>query len=657
MDLSDPDVVARAYVMQWMHETGLHNALKALEKEVGLIYDESQLPEASQLMQPLPKLVWRHVEERVQQLEEVEEEHQLEEVEEGGDDRREGGNPCGSSRAANKRGDGGGGAAADPRGDACGFSRHGQNAEGSRHLQQQQRQQQRQRQEEALRLLRSGDGDFASRVVAAEVPAEVHRVNIIAVRIVPEQSCVITAAGDGCVRCVRWYGTGGDGDVSETSGGGGGANEVEVVWSTAVGTSALLTLALHPDYSRGFPLVAVGGMDGRVTVLYGRTGTIIATLQPHSKYVVRVVWASTTDATTRATTAAAAATAMDTTATRGIGTTAKGGTCDPREDSGGGGGGGGNGDGGGGSGAGGGLQGRSGERGVMVLASASTDEAVAILRLDLDYVLDLNSDLGQGSRTGKPTGAASSSNGSSSGSTLVVSVRGSNYLRLLDVGRLVGEEAKMGVSGGGGGGGESVPERLVNLNESGDDHVSFTAKHLVTSHCGRYLLVCTDTPRLLILRTSDWSVLKVIFGPPLADQFPQPVAAWHRDSNYIYSAGGAGAQLNVIHLGSGRPVHTTAVIHKINIRGLDYDPDRNLLATCSFDKTVKLLAATPSLPAAAVAAATAVLSAPPPPRANGPNAEPPGPRGPTTGVQLRLFQPALPGPTFVALETTQPRAS
>jgi hypothetical protein len=50
----------------------------------------------------------------------------------------------------------------------------------------------------------------------------------------------------------------------------------------------------------------------------------------------------------------------------------------------------------------------------------------------------------------------------------------------------------------------------------------------------------------------------------------------------------SGKQLCVFHLGSGRLLHT-ARPHKINVRDIDYDPQRNLLATCSFDKTVKLL--------------------------------------------------------------------
>ncbi|PNH06097.1 hypothetical protein TSOC_007582, partial [Tetrabaena socialis] len=51
MDAGDPDAVAQVYVMQWLHENGLMEALRALEKQVGKLYDETTLPEASQLMQ------------------------------------------------------------------------------------------------------------------------------------------------------------------------------------------------------------------------------------------------------------------------------------------------------------------------------------------------------------------------------------------------------------------------------------------------------------------------------------------------------------------------------------------------------------------------------------------------------------------------------
>jgi hypothetical protein len=50
----------------------------------------------------------------------------------------------------------------------------------------------------------------------------------------------------------------------------------------------------------------------------------------------------------------------------------------------------------------------------------------------------------------------------------------------------------------------------------------------------RYLLVSTDTARLLILRTCDWSVLRSLFAT--SEQFHNPVATWHRDSFYLYVA-------------------------------------------------------------------------------------------------------------------------
>ena len=40
----------------------------------------------------------------------------------------------------------------------------------------------------------------------------------------------------------------------------------------------------------------------------------------------------------------------------------------------------------------------------------------------------------------------------------------------------------------------------VNLNMRGDDHVSFSGSHLALSPDGKYLLVSTDGPRILMLR-------------------------------------------------------------------------------------------------------------------------------------------------------------
>ncbi len=39
------------------------------------------------------------------------------------------------------------------------------------------------------------------------------------------------------------------------------------------------------------PLVAVGSMDGTLTLIHGPTGAVLARRQVHQKYVVRVAWA------------------------------------------------------------------------------------------------------------------------------------------------------------------------------------------------------------------------------------------------------------------------------------------------------------------------------------------------------------------------------
>ncbi|KXZ48732.1 hypothetical protein GPECTOR_25g316 [Gonium pectorale] len=465
MDVLDPDVAAQLYVLQWMHENGHHDALKALEKQLGKLYDDSALPEASQLMQARSRgwprkgswagraacvLVWRDCEEKLRLQQDADDE--------------------GDAAASTSPASGPASSSAPASAAATTFRRA--------------------REEEALRLLRAGADDYAGGSVLAESAPVAHRgANVIAVRLLPGSDRAITAAGDGHVRCLRFGrltagssggdrcgSSGGDGDRGG-DGGDGGDGDVEVMWETRLGSAALLSLALHPHYR-----------------------------QPHTKYVVRVVWAGTS---------AAAVASGD-------------GHVAPAAE-----------------------VGAAGEEGVEVPYGA----AVA----DVTFLPD--------------------------GRTLVVGVRGSNYLRLLDTEALVGQ-----AGGAGGGSSGAVPERLVNMNETGDDHVSFSVRHLSVSYCGQYLLICTDGPRLLVLRTSDWSRLRLLFGLPV-DQFPQPVAAWHRDSNYVYVAG-ANAQLCVFHLGSGRLVATFRH-HRINIRDLHYDPDRNLLASCGFDKSVKLMRGPP----------------------------------------------------------------
>ncbi len=117
------------------------------------------------------QLVWHHVEERLQLDHEAHEERK---TGPGGRGPERGVTAAGSGPAES--------AEATARG--CAASAVSSSAAAGR-----------MRHEEALRLLRAGADDYAARAVVAEVPAEVHRCNIIAVQLVPEQPFVVTAAG------------------------------------------------------------------------------------------------------------------------------------------------------------------------------------------------------------------------------------------------------------------------------------------------------------------------------------------------------------------------------------------------------------------------------------------------------------------------------
>lgn len=54
------------------------------------------------------------------------------------------------------------------------------------------------------------------------------------------------------------------------------------------------------------------------------------------------------------------------------------------------------------------------------------------------------------------------------------------------------------------------------------------------------MLVATDSPILLVLRLSDWGVVRRLYGLDV-DKFHNASVAWHRSSSYIM-AGGWGRQ-------------------------------------------------------------------------------------------------------------------
>jgi hypothetical protein len=129
------------------------------------------------------------------------------------------------------------------------------------------------------------------------------------------------------------------------------------------------------------------------------------------------------------------------------------------------------------------------------------------------------------------------------------------------------------------------------MNERGDDHLSFYAAALAVSPCGRYLLAATEGPRVLVLRVGAWRVVRTLFLPE-PPQFHRPTVAWAGSARHAYAS--VGGDIHLLHIGSARPLRKLAAAGRTagggaaSVRDLHWDAARRLLASCSFDKTVRL---------------------------------------------------------------------
>ena len=81
---------------------------------------------------------------------------------------------------------------------------------------------------------------------------------------------------------------------------------------------------------------------------------------------------------------------------------------------------------------------------------------------------------------------------------------------------------------------------------------------------------------------------RYLFGLAV-EKFLTPAAVWHASGAYVIAAAAAG-HVYVFAVANAKVV-TTFKAHEKNVRALSYDSQRNLLYTGSFDKTVKVWAA------------------------------------------------------------------
>jgi len=151
------------------------------------------------------------------------------------------------------------------------------------------------------------------------------------------------------------------------------------------------------------------------------------------------------------------------------------------------------------------------------------------------------------------------------GIALIVAIRGDNYLNYIQL--------------------RDFSISRVNMNATGDDHVSFTAMYIECSPSGNHLLVQTDKDRIIVMRTHTNIQSKNLYGT-VNNELSQPRATWHPSGKYIYGT----SQNNIIFTWD---VLTEEVKYRLYghtgyPRDLSYHPTKEVLFTCSYDKTLRI---------------------------------------------------------------------
>ncbi|KAF9112609.1 hypothetical protein BGX27_003103 [Mortierella sp. AM989] len=146
-----------------------------------------------------------------------------------------------------------------------------------------------------------------------------------------------------------------------------------------------------------------------------------------------------------------------------------------------------------------------------------------------------------------------------------------------------------------------------NMNVNKDDWVSFTPLDISVSphNNGGYLLVSTDSPtgRQILFRTDSALQLSNYYGVP-TDGFSTPRNAWHKSGKYFYVTGND-HKIYCFQVGGNQKIVKILEGHTSLVRGLFMDYQRNMLVSCSFDKSVRLWVSdsTSTEPSAATAVA------------------------------------------------------
>lgn len=137
--------------------------------------------------------------------------------------------------------------------------------------------------------------------------------------------------------------------------------------------------------------------------------------------------------------------------------------------------------------------------------------------------------------------------------------------------------------------GATLQHATVNLNENGDDHVSFTALVLTASPCRTQLAVHTDSGCILVLCLRTGRHVWRLQGAA-GDGYNRPTQAWHSSGRYIYATTTEALGPILVWAVASPSAQPVARLtgHTKLVRDLHPHPDDDRLASCGYDRTVRV---------------------------------------------------------------------
>jgi COMPASS component SWD3 len=133
---------------------------------------------------------------------------------------------------------------------------------------------------------------------------------------------------------------------------------------------------------------------------------------------------------------------------------------------------------------------------------------------------------------------------------------------------------------------ETWKEKLVNMNSSGDEHVSFTAMDLVMSNDGKTLLTSTDKNRVIMFAVGTSIQARNFWGVENG-QWSTPRSCFNLSQSCVYTTS-EDNNVYIFDVGTEKKNGTKLAGHKGVIRDIHRHASKELVTTCSYDRSVKV---------------------------------------------------------------------